>query len=159
MHLFLAFLHFVMMAMVPEGAQVFRLVLQIVGVVAQVMNLCIISTLYSKSPPMELLDTKQIAFEGWLFVESYMIAFITVANTIFLFYRSIDRGRLNLEIGDENFDVKEDYLSCEETELIINLWGTIVSFIGTSILLLNSSTLYEATSEASRGNMWFQLIL
>ena len=108
---------------------------------------------------MELLDTKQIAFEGWLFVESYMIAFITVANTIFLFYRSIDRGRLNLEIGDENFDVKEDYLSCEETELIINLWGTIMSFIGTSILLLNSSTLYEATSEASRGNMWFQLIL
>ena len=86
MHLLLAFLHFVMMtAAVPEGAQVFRLVLQIIGVVAQVLNLCIICTLYTQSPAMELMNDKQIAFEGWVFTESYMIAFITIANSIFLF--------------------------------------------------------------------------
>ena len=59
MHLVMAFLHFLMMASCPTGTQVYRLVFQIIAVVGQVLNFCIISTLYTESPPMEILTSKQ----------------------------------------------------------------------------------------------------
>ena len=71
-----------------------------------------------------------------------MVAFIIVANVVFLIMRTIDRGRLNLVINEGvHYDLAQDYLSCEETELVLNLWATIVCFVGTNLLILNSSTL------------------
>ena len=98
---------------------------------------------------MKFLSDQQKAVEIWIFVESYMIAFIVVANTIFLLYRSLDRGRIEIGIGEAEggSDVRQDYLSCEETELILNIWGTIVCFFGTNLIFLNSSALDEAANK------------
>ena len=57
-------------------------------------------------------DNKLKAFEGWLFIEVYMIAFIIVANCIFLGMRSLDRGRIVMELGGEKKDRNQDFLGC-----------------------------------------------
>ena len=73
------------------------------------------------------VDYKMKQFEAWLFVETYMIAFIVVANCIFLCLRNLDRGRIVIIIKSKNSNIHStddnyDYFGDESTATLLNIF-------------------------------------
>ena len=77
-----------------------------------------------------------------------MIAFIVLSNSLFLAARALDRGRIDLMF--ESFDKKQDFLGCEEVELVLSIFATVVAFMGTNLTLIYTSPLYRDTNEESQ---------
>ena len=89
-----------------------------------------------------------------------MIGFIALGNFIFLFLRSLSRGPIELNIvEEEKTRMKQDYLGCEETELLLSGFSTTVCFIGTNLMLLYASLILESSSGASQRIVKEQLYL
>ena len=154
-HLVLGALHFLSFTEIPPKAVTYRLICQILGVLAQVFNFTIVGYLYAGAPAYELLNNSQRAFIGWIEIEVLMIAAIVFSNSLFLFIRSLHLGQIELTFGF--MDHKQDYLGCEETEILLSLFSTLLSFAWTNVALTGSfpgigspSALFEATSEESK---------
>ena len=110
------------------------------------------SRLYANSPPMAALDDKLASFEAWLFIECFMIIFTFVALMIFLLFRALDRGKfmIDMQTGDKT----SDFLAAEETELTVTLFALKISFLGTNLMLLKSSTIPDRVDPGSVTVIW-----
>ena len=107
MHLLLAVIQF--WQVLPDTRlESLRFMLQIMSIIAQVINFCLLSRLYANSPPMATFDQNQPAgiklasYETWLFAEAFMIIFTFVALIIFLFVRTFHEGNFHLEMGNSD---------------------------------------------------------
>ena len=144
MHLLLAVMQ--IWQLLPDTSlESLRFMLQIMSIIGQVLNFCLLSRLYANSPPMATFDQSEPAgiklasYETWLFAEAFMIIFTFVALIIFLFVRTFHKGNFYLEMGTS--DGNADFLGCEETELTVTLFALKVSFVGTNLFMLLSSTI------------------
>ena len=104
MHLLLAVIQF--WQVLPDTSlESLRFMLQIMSIIGQVLNFCLLSRLYANSPPMATFDqsepagVKLASFETWLFAESFMVIFTFVALICFLFIRTFYRGNFDLDMG------------------------------------------------------------
>ena len=111
------------------------------------------SRLYANAPPMVTLDDKLASFEAWLLVECFMIIFTFVALMIFLLARVFNRGKFMIDMGTLGGETS-DYLAAEETELGVTIFALKISFLGTNLLLLNSSTIPDRVDPASVTVIW-----
>lgn len=161
MHLLLAVMQFWQVA-VDTSLESLRFMLQIMSIIAQVVNFCLLSRLYANSPPMATFDQNEPAgvnlasFESWLFVEAFMVIFTFVALIIFLFIRTFHRGNFHLEMGGG--DPNSDFLACEETELTMTLFAIKISFVGTNLCMLFSSTI-PTFAEEQMGHLTIQFVI
>ena len=106
-------------------------------------------------------NKKQVSFEAWLFVETYNISFLIFANLIYLLFRNLRRPALGFEIEGTS-DHTADFLGCDDTNQVMSILGTITSLIGTNLLLYNSATIVNETTEASiqslHVNLYMQIV-
>ena len=100
LHFVLGALHLGSFASVPPRADTYRLIMQILGVLGQVFNFTVVGYLYAGAPAPELLNESQKAFMGWIEIEVLMIAFIVLANSLFVGARALDRGRIEFYFAD-----------------------------------------------------------
>ena len=104
MHLLLAVMQ--IWQLLPDTSlESLRFMLQIMSIIAQVINFCLLSRLYANSPPMATFDQSDLtgiklaSYETWLFAEAFMIMFTFVALIIFLFVRTFHSGNFQLDMG------------------------------------------------------------
>ena len=153
-HLVLGTLHFLSFTEIPPKAVTYRLICQILGVLAQVFNFTIVGYMYAGAPAFELLNNSQRAFIGWIEIEVLMIAAIVFSNSLYLLIRSLNRGQIELTFGIQ--DHKQDFLGCEETEILLSLFSTLLSFAGANVTITgifpgigSPSALFTQTNEGS----------
>ena len=88
---------------------------------------------------MATLNDEQKRFEAWLFVETYTIAMLILGNILFLGVRSIKKPAISVSTGDN--DPFADFLSADESNVLLNLISKGICFMGTSVFLLVSANL------------------
>ena len=119
--------------------------LPIFGTIGQTVNFCILSHLHANVPNIEGKNKALQSLEVWIFAENFMMVFIFISVTLFLFVRSCDRCRIHMEFGDSIIK-KVDYLFSEDTNAMLKICVSIMCFIGTNYMLLHHGSIQNVTS-------------
>ena len=78
-----------------------------------------------------------------------MITFIVVGNLLFLFIRSIRHDTLYMRMDGSSIpDMKQDWMGCEQNNTPREYFTIILSFIGTNLVILNSSETATSSEES-----------